>query len=330
MAALVVPCPKCATRLSAPESAVGKQIRCPRCGGLATVPDLLPAQEVEVVEAKVVVPPQQRVSPPPVLPKKPIAVVDPTEDRSDRESLPPEDGGTKPRKKKRPRRDEDDDYEHDYRPRRRPRRKSGGGGLVAGLVIGLMLVLAAGGFAVYFFAGKGKSGLFAKRAPVPAGWEQYTYPQDGFKVYLPKGATYTSVPADGLRPGAGRGGRLGPRGFDWDDDLPPLDRVAVVKTNDWTAPVQIELVVVRFRDPLPSSVRNRMRRGFDDAKIGDVGFHKTTWLGHDAVEQTHPTGVMRVVSTDRHFVIAMINGTNGARATPEEEAGFFDNLEITN
>ena len=52
--ALTVPCPECGTKLLAPESAVGQRLRCPKCGTLTTVPDLLPAQEVDVVEAKAV------------------------------------------------------------------------------------------------------------------------------------------------------------------------------------------------------------------------------------------------------------------------------------
>jgi hypothetical protein len=37
----------------------------------------------------------------------------------------------------------------------------------------------------------------------------------------------------------------------------------------------------------------------------------------------------RVVFTDRHAIVAAIAGPHGSRARPEEEAGFFDNFELT-
>ena len=48
---VVVACPKCSTKLSAPDSAAGKQVRCPKCGTSAAVPALIPAEEVGVVDA---------------------------------------------------------------------------------------------------------------------------------------------------------------------------------------------------------------------------------------------------------------------------------------
>lgn len=85
---VVVQCPGCPTRLSAPEGAAGKQLKCPKCGALATVPN------EQVVESKPAAPPKP----------KPKVTADPVEDDDDR-----------PRSRKR--RDEDDD--DDDRPRKK-------------------------------------------------------------------------------------------------------------------------------------------------------------------------------------------------------------------
>jgi hypothetical protein len=337
--ALTVPCPKCATKLLAPDSAVGRQLRCPKCGTLATVPDLLPAEEVPVVEAAVVKPPPKSTAPkaapaPPPPPKpKPIMAEDPTVDRSQRETRragEDEDEDRPRKKKKRPRYvDDDDDYDHDH-PRRR-RRKSGNGAVVAALVIGGMLLLAGVGFAVYLFAGKNSP--LVKRTPVPAGWEQHSYSQDGLKLYLPKAPNHTSMPLDGFRPGAGAGRgrpRFGMGGFEIADDLPEADRFAQLSAGDWRDPVQIEVWVIKFRDRVPASIREQIRRYSADGRFGGVELRTVKWLGHDALEQVHTNGVLRIVYTDRHFVMASIHGPSGGRAKPEEEAGFFDNFELTN
>lgn len=327
---LTVPCPKCATKLLAPNSAVGRQLRCPKCGSLATVPDLIPAEEVEVVdvvEAKVVPPPPK---PKPVVAEEAEETEEEERPRRRRRDDDEDEEDERPRKKKRPRFGDDDDYDPSH-TRRRPRRKSGGNGvLIAGLIVGGLLLLAGVGFAVYFFAG-GKGSPFVKKSPVPAGWEQHNYPNDGLKLYLPKAPNYTSGPAD-LRLGRGMrgGGRFGMGGFELADDLPEADRIAQISVGDWKDSVQIELWVIRFRERVPSSIRDEIRRRPTNTKIGDVELRSIKWLGHDAAEIAHTNGVMRAVYTERHFVMAMISGRDGKRATAEEEAGFFDNIEVTN
>jgi hypothetical protein len=330
---LTVPCPECGTKLVAPDSAVGQRLRCPKCGTLATVPDLLPAEEVAVVEAKVVPPPKP----------KPIQAEAADEDederprkkrRRDEEDAEDEE---RPRKKKRPRyADDDDDYEHD-RPRKKKRRaasggsKGGSGALIAGVVIVGMLLLAATGFAVYLFAGKGNGSLWVKKTPAPPGWSQFTYPQDGFKVYLPKAANRESIPTELLRRDFDRGrGRFGMGRWEMDDDVPEVERAALVTSGDLRNDVHVELWVIKFRDRLPASIRDRMRNYPTGGNIGGVETRTVRWLGHDALEIVHLNGVMRVVYLERHVVLASIGGPNGGRARPEEEAGFFDNIELTN
>lgn len=41
---IVVTCPSCPTKLSAPDGAAGKQVRCPKCGAAAPVPALIAAE----------------------------------------------------------------------------------------------------------------------------------------------------------------------------------------------------------------------------------------------------------------------------------------------
>lgn len=368
MASLVVPC-QCGTKLAAPESAVGKQIRCPKCGALTTVPALVPAEEVPVVDAKVTKPAPSRPDTNvtcctacnamiATIGKPPDGVVrcpncgfantvrnrfaDPDDDAEEEKPRKKskvraaavdeddeDDEDDRPRKKRRPRyADEDDDYDHD-RKRKKPKRKAGGSGaLVAGLIVGGLLLVCVGiGVAVYAFSGKG--GLLAKKAPVPPGWEEHNYPQDGFRAYMPQGARYTSVAADGWQPG-GVGGRFG-GAWDWGGDVPPIERIATLTTN-WNGNngVHVDVTVIKFRSRVPASVRDAVRRAPGRVNFGGVEMRTVKWLGYDAVEQAHANSVMRVVYTDRHAVIATVSGPNVGRAKPEEEAAFFDNIEVTN
>jgi DNA-directed RNA polymerase subunit M/transcription elongation factor TFIIS len=372
MASLVVPCPKCPAKLAAPDSAVGKRIRCPKCGALATVPALVAAEEVKVVEAKVVAkaaaPPTPKPAAAPA-PKSDVNVTcciacntmiatigkavdgvircpkcglpnaaraQPGADEDDEDDRPrkkkvraaavEDDEDDRPRRKRRPR-DEDDEYDHDRKRKPSPKRKTGGA-LIAGLVVGGVLLLCVGaGLAVYLLGGKG--GVFAKKAPVPPGWEEYKYPQDGFRLYAPKGANYTSVPVNELVGGFGGRPRFNNGRWDWDNNLPAVERFATLGTGDWNAPAQVTVQVVTFRDRLPASVRDAVRRTPTNMAFGGVEMRAVKWLGYDAVEQTTPNGVTRVAYTDRHLVSATISGPNMTRARPEDEAAFFDNFEIT-
>jgi hypothetical protein len=336
---LTVPCPKCATKLLAPDSAVGQRLRCPKCGSLAVVPDLIPAEEVPVVEATVVPPPPK---PKPIMaeatddrPRKSARRDDDDDDRPrKRASRADDDDDDRPRKKNRPRyADDDDDYEHD-RPRRKKKQKSGGGNgaLLAGVAVGMLVLLGCAGLAVYLWVGKkgGSSTELVKRTPVPPGWTQQSYVNDGVKVYLPKAPNvYQSNNGFGRnRPGRGGAG-FGPAEFDPGADLSEADRFVLIQSGDWRDPVHIEMYVIRFPNRIPSSARDKMRSGPNEVKLGDIEMRRIKWMGFDGVEQTHPGGVLRVVYTDRHMIIASIGGPNGGRAKPEEEAGFFDNIEVT-
>ena len=59
----VIECTECGAKLKvAALPAPGKKIRCPKCGAAAPVPDLIPSEEVPVVDA-VVVPPKPKPKP---------------------------------------------------------------------------------------------------------------------------------------------------------------------------------------------------------------------------------------------------------------------------
>jgi hypothetical protein len=87
-------------------------------------------------------------------------------------------------------------------------------------------------------------------------------------------------------------------------------------------------VVIKFRDRVPTSVRDDMKRQLN-GKIGGVELRSVRWLGNDGLEHSDTNMVSRLVFTDRHLVVAGIGRPSGGRAKPEEVAGFFDNFEIT-
>lgn len=321
---IVVTCPKCPTKLSAPDSAAGKAVRCPKCGAAAPVPLYIPAEEVPVVEAT--------VAPPKAKPKPVVADAgDDDDDRPRKKSRRDEEDAdaAAPRTKKKKRYYDDDDD-----PPRRKRRNAGGGGnggVIAVVVIVGLLVLGGVGVGVYFLTGKGS--VFAKKTPVPAGWEQHSDPQDGIKAYFPKKPSQTSIPVGGFGMGGFGGGRFGAGGFGGGgfgpgEELRDAEAVSSYTSGDWDGAVTVNVEVIRYRSKVPAAVRDRIRN-FPTAQFGGIETRVIRWLGNDCVEQTHSFGVVRVGYTDRLLVHATVTGKNGGRAKPEEEAGFFDNFELT-
>jgi hypothetical protein len=308
---IVVACPGCPTKLSAPESAAGKQVRCPKCGAAAPVPAFVPAEEVPVVDAT------------PVPPKRKPARAEDDEDerpvkakrRDDDDDDEEED---RPRKKKRRA------YEDDA-PRRTKRRKAGGG---AGLLVGLIAVgfVVVGGLAlgVYLLAGKkGEEEPLASKTPPPEGWEQHSYPDAGIKAYMPARPDHMSVPVDAL----GRGGFGRRRDGFQAADIRDMESFSIFNSRGVDG-THVELVVLKFRNRVPASVRDQILEQ-PNLQVGRGQSKTVRWLGRDATEQTGTHGMARVVFTDRHAIVAAIAGPHGSRARPEEEAGFFDNFELT-
>jgi hypothetical protein len=310
---VIVPCPKCPAKLSAPESASGKQIRCPKCGTVAEVPTFVAAEEVPVVDAALA---QPKPRPKPVVRAE---VEDdeapPPKRRAERDE---DDEDDPPRKKKRARdSDDDDDYPHDHRQRRGSRRRRGGsGGKIALYVVGGLLLLGGVGFGIWALVSK--DGPLARKTPPPAGWKQYTDREGTFKAYFPKEPEMRSVPVP-TRPIGG-----GP--IDPDVNAFRPGTAYVVFGPD--SPVYIEVIVYPARGKVPESMRRELR-DLRPSSLGGMDVRKVQWLGYDCMEVTAPTGVVRSVFTDRAAISATIKGPNNARATKAEEDGFFDNFELT-
>jgi hypothetical protein len=201
-------CPGCSVRLTAPDAAAGKNLKCPKCATLMTIPAPDAADDIEVVDEPPKPAPRktsaQPVRPGPgssrqtaAAPRKPVktdVVVD-------------DDDDDRPRKR---RRDEDDDDEDD-RPRKKKgkkKAKSGGPSPVVLIAAGaaFLLLLGGGGAAIWYLtkekpkdAAAGGSGDTtpggggAKGTP-PAGWVAFSPPTGGFKVYFPSAPKYTPKP----------------------------------------------------------------------------------------------------------------------------------------
>jgi hypothetical protein len=319
---IVVTCPNCPTKLSAPDSAAGKQVRCPKCGAAAPVPALIPAEEVPVVDATPL-PPKPR--PKPVLAeaadderlrKKP-------RDDEDADEVPrqkarhdeDEEEEERPRKKKRYA-DDDDDYDFDH-PRRKPRPNRGAGGaMLAVIIVGGLALLIGLGVGIYFLAGKGSA--FAKKAPTPKGWEAYSNADAGVKMCVPKKPSEATTPVNGI--GLGGGGRFG------GPNLSDAEMLSIIRSGVTGDPVHVEVFVIRFRNSVPASVRDKIFNN-PDTPAGSEN-RTVRWLGRDAMEQTRKEGVARAACFDKVVVVAAVSGRNG-RATKAEEDGFFDNFELT-
>lgn len=364
---LVVPCTGCPAKLSAPESAAGKQIRCPKCKAVVTVPALVPAEEVPVVDAKVAAPP-----PAPAPAPKPktdttivccvvcntmIAVLAKVKvvhcpkcgfanpapgrlgeaDEGDEDDRPrkkksrrdeEDDERDRPRKKKRrPVEDDDDEDERPRRRRRKPVGSGGGGGRVVFLVCGLLLLFGLCGGGLYFLTTKG-GGVFAKKTPVPPGWKEYSYPQDGFKAYFPSAPETLVNNHNPMRFGVPPAGA----GFGGAPELAEVESVSVYTCGDalfggQPGGVSVTVTVQRFRNGVPRSLRDNVGK-VSNAKFGNMQSRRIRWLGYDAGELVVGNLVMRVVYTDSAQITVQLAGPNGARVTPEEENGFFDNFQL--
>lgn len=296
--AIVVPCPGCPTRLSAPEAAVGKQLKCPKCGALATVPAASAAP----------------ADPPRPKPKPKAAPVEDDDDRPRaRKRRDEDDDDDRPRRKKRYADDDDDDeYEHD-RPRKKRRPASGGGGgKVVALVLGGVVLLVGLGVGVYMLVGKG--GALAKKAP-PPGWKAYENADMGIKGFFPSDPTVFG----GKMGGPVFGGNIAGM------EIPQIESTHGLTTGGFGGgKVNVTVDVTRFRGSLPRATRDAIGNIGAGAKFGGGEVRRVRWLGGDAAEVSAAGMVMRVVYTDKAMVMAQVQG-----AKPEEAEAFFDNFELT-
>lgn len=358
---LVVPCTGCPAKLSAPESAAGKQIRCPKCKAVVTVPALVPAEEVPVVDAKVTAPPPAPAAAPKpktdttivccvvcntmvaVLAKvkvvhcpkcgfanpAPGRLVEPEEGDEDdrprkkrRRDDEDDERDERPRKKRRRPVYDGDDDEEDDRPRRRRRKPAGSGGG------GRVVFMVCGVLLLFGLCGGGlyllfsKGGGFAKKPP-PAGWKEYSYPQSGFKAHFPSEPSVFGANVQG-----GFGGGVMPGGI----EVPQLESMHSYTAGGGFAgrgggPI-VSVEVNRYSTPIPRASRDLMTRNGNNRFAGG-NVKRVRWLGGDAAEVETGGSVLRLLVLEKVVVLAQITGPNGVRPTPEEVDGFFDNFELT-
>ncbi|HEY3787661.1 MAG TPA: DUF1559 domain-containing protein, partial [Urbifossiella sp.] len=142
-----VTCPGCEARLNAPDAAAGKTVKCPKCKAAIQVPAAADS-------------PFEVVDEPEPAPKKavPVAAKAPAKKKMDIE-LDDDEEDDKPRAKKKPRHDDGEDEDDDDRPRKKKgkgkgkkKAQSGMSPVVLGAIVGGVLLLAGGGFGIYWFA----------------------------------------------------------------------------------------------------------------------------------------------------------------------------------
>jgi hypothetical protein len=327
-----VECPGCGARLNAPDAGAGKKVRCPKpnCGELIPVPAALVAEEVEVVDASPA-PPPRRPSRRDDEDDRPRRRRDEDEDERPRRRRDEDDDRTRGRRRD----DEDDDRrptrrrreeDEDDRPRRDrhppPRRRRGlGTPAVVAIVIGSILALGGIGYGIYAMLGGSKT-------PLPPGWKEYTYQDDGFKAAFPTEPQVSRMGDVMGAMGAGKGGG-GVGGF------PGFDAGGMGSLNMYTSggfndAVHIEVTVYRFPSGVPRAFRDQMAQGIRNMPgvPGGLGVETKSvrWMGESATEIVTPGLVTRIAITDKAMYQAAIGGKGGRRTTPEEEKAFFDNF----
>jgi hypothetical protein len=198
-------CPGCSVRLNAPDAAAGKNVKCPKCQTLMTIPA---ADGMDLDDAPPSKPtPKRPPAPPPKSapvrsaagPARPPAAPPPRKPAPVKtDVMLDDDEDDRPRRRHRDDEDDDDD---------RPRKKKGPakkGGLNPGVLIGAgvlgVVLLGAGGYAVYHFTrdkekdkettastggGGQNTGGGGGGDSVPSGWVSFSPPNGGFKVNLP-------------------------------------------------------------------------------------------------------------------------------------------------
>ncbi len=165
-------CPGCNARLNAPDAAAGRNVKCPKCQALMTIPAKeTPAMDFDVLDEPA---PKQR---PPAPVKRPV--------KTD-VMLDDDDDDDRPRRRRR-------DPDEDERPRKKGKQKASGPpvGLLVGGGLAAILLLVGVGYAIYHFGFREKdpdtvaAGSDGTKAGPPEGWVQYKPETGGFQVHLP-------------------------------------------------------------------------------------------------------------------------------------------------
>jgi hypothetical protein len=358
-------CPGCSARISAPDTAAGKAVKCPKCQTTIKVPAPA-ASAFEVVEDK----PAPRKPPAPAksapAPAQAPFDLDDDEDERPRKKKPvAEDDDERPRKKRAAAEDDEDerprkkraaaeDDEDEDRPRKSGSKRGQKAGvppalLFGGLAAGLFFFCAIS-FAVYWFAireksdsagggGGGSSGSSGSgsggKAAVPTGWKEVKPPKAGFKAYMPAAPFLANKAPVIPRPA---------------DKMPTITDYSCIGPDTKT---QCQILVFIFPDAVPAADREkavtaRMSAGAPKEFVKEVSRGKSTLGGKEATEVVEElnfaalmggkpgpngeklpdkiVGVTRYCLVDNRAYLAMIAKADG-RSTADEK-GFFDNFEL--
>lgn len=361
-------CPSCSAKLNASDAAAGKKIKCPRpgCGQIVEVPEAIPSQ-FEVVE---------EAAPPKAAPKKVVKVtvedVQPPkkksreEDEDDEDDRPrsrrrdeDDDEDDRPRSRRRDeddddeddrprnkrRRDDDNDDDEDERPRKKKKKKKQSGGLspalLAGIVVGVLLLLGGVGYGVYALAfkktetaagsgGSGGGSGSSSNPNVPAGWIDYKPPFTGFKAYFP--VTPEPKPL----------GPLAPDAVVYEGENKALKTGCAVIVFLSSAPIPANKRKEECEEKLKTllTIAHGKELSHKDATLS--GLPAVEYLvevppesspppkgktGGEATDKSMGRSVLRVMATENKVYIAAVSCDTGMPTT-EWINGFFDNFQV--
>ncbi len=184
--AIPIQCAKCSAKMSAPDAAAGKRVKCPKCAAVIAVP--VAEDDFEIVEDEPRPPVKAAVAKKPA----PVVIVDEDEEEDER-----------PAKKSR-RRDEDDEDERPRKKKVAAKKKGvpiwifavGGVGMLAviGIAIGAVVMLSGGKPGAPGALG-GPGGALGPSTP--AGYTAVRETDGGFAVFLPGDAKKTNAKFNG-------------------------------------------------------------------------------------------------------------------------------------
>lgn len=190
-------CPGCSARLNAPDAAAGKNVKCPKCGTLMTIPA---ADDFEVVDDAPKPPAKKPAAPPPksaTTAKGSVAAATASRKPVKTDVQLDDDDDDRPRRK-RARVDDDEDDDDRPRKKRKPQKKVGTNpAVLIGAGVACLVLLGGGGFAIYALTkdkpkdktadaggGGGSNDGGGAAGALPAGWVNFTPKNGGFKVNM--------------------------------------------------------------------------------------------------------------------------------------------------
>ena len=343
---ITVVCPGCGTKLGAPDTAVGKRVRCPKpnCGTAVPVPAPVLAPTPAAFEAADEPPPAKPKQSPAIdlddedepKPKKVARTAEVDEDRpakKKRRAEDEEDEEARPTKKRRRVTDEDED--EDDRPRRRKKQKAGGippVAIVAVVLVGL-LVLAGAGYGIYALTKKtddtagssGSSGSSGMNTPsvekpkgkVPESWAEYKSDQDKFKMTMPKQVKKSNPKGNGNQYEAADVGN-------W-----MLAMVYVIDVPPGITPAQrkeLEDNIFSAVQPKNNAKLDRRRVSYQGKMVDEIAMDIPN-NRKDVTADLKPRMIMRALPTETKIYLVCVAPLKGPEQLNDVEA-IFDTFQI--